>query len=139
MNLLNYIDRFILAAVLGPIKDSLQLAEREGGWLGDTVAGAFGSVFYVSYALFSPVVGWLGDRVPRKRLLAAGVGVWSVATFATGMCTSFEQMLIARGVLGIGEATYAILAPTLIADLFHRERRNAALTFFYLAVPFGAA
>jgi MFS family permease len=139
MNLLNYIDRFILAAVLGPIKDSLGLAGHEGGWLGDTVAGAFGSVFYISYALFSPVVGWLGDRAPRRYLLALGVGIWSVATFATGLCTSFEQMLVARGALGIGEATYAILAPTLIADLFHRERRNFAITFFYLAVPFGAA
>lgn len=131
MNLLNYIDRFILAAVLSPVQRDLTMNDSQAGWVG--------SIFYLSYTLFSPVVGWLGDRVPRRRLLALGVGVWSVATFGTGLCNTFEQMLIARSFLGIGEATYAILAPTLIADLFRREQRNRAITIFYLAVPFGAA
>jgi MFS family permease len=131
MNLLNYIDRFILAAVLGPVSEELHMNDWE--------AGAAGSIFYLSYALFSPVVGWLGDRVRRKYLLAAGVGVWSLATAGSGVCTHFGQFMAARGVLGLGEATYAILAPTLIADLFPREQRNRALTFFYLAVPIGAA
>jgi MFS transporter, Spinster family, sphingosine-1-phosphate transporter len=131
MNLLNYIDRFILAAVLGPVQDDLQLTDSQAGWIG--------SIFYLSYALFSPFVGWFGDRVPRRRLLALGVGIWSIATFGTGLCKTFEQMMVARSFLGLGEATYAILAPTLIADLFHREHRNRAITIFYLAIPFGAA
>jgi predicted MFS family arabinose efflux permease len=131
MNLLNYIDRFILAAVLEMLGKDVPMNE--------TQEGTVGSIFYVSYAVFSPVVGWLGDRVRRKYLLAAGVGVWSLATAGTGLCVSFGQLLLARSVLGVGEATYAILAPTLIADLFPREQRNRALTFFYLAVPFGAA
>lgn len=131
MNLLNYIDRFILAAVLGPVQDDLGMDDLQAGWVL--------SIFFVSYALFSPAVGWLGDRVPRRRLLALGVGVWSLATFATGLCRTFEQMMLARSLLGVGEATYAILAPTLIADLFRREKRNKAITIFYLAIPFGAA
>jgi MFS family permease len=131
MNLLNFVDRFILAAVLGPLKADLRLDNSE--------AGVVGSAFYISYALFSPLIGWLGDRVTRKYLLAASVGVWSVATFGSGLAQSFGGIVLARGVLGVGEATYAALAPTLIADLFPRRWRGLALTFFYIAVPVGAA
>jgi MFS family permease len=131
MNLLNFIDRFILAAVLDTVQAELHLDDAEGGFVG--------SSFYLSYALFSPLIGWLGDRVPRKYLLAASVGVWSVATFGTGLAHSYGQLVLARGLLGVGEATYAALAPTLIADLFPRRQRGLALTFFYIAVPLGAA
>lgn len=139
MNLLNFIDRFILAAVLGSVQKDLGLDDAQGG--------AVGSSFYITYAVFSPLIGWLGDRVTRKYLLAASVGVWSVATFGTGLVgrfgtdlvPAFWQMVLARGMLGLGEATYASLAPTLIADLFPREQRGRALTFFYIAVPLGAA
>src|SRR5208282_3768196 len=81
----------------------------------------------------------LGDRVTRKYLLAIGVAIWSLATFATGLAESYGGMLLARSVLGIGEATYATLAPTLIADLFPREKRSRALAIFYMAIPVGAA
>jgi MFS family permease len=75
----------------------------------------------------------------RKYLLTAGVAVWSLATFASGLVETYPQMLLARSVLGIGEASYAILAPTLIADFFPRERRGRALALFYVAIPVGAA
>jgi MFS family permease len=132
MNLLNYIDRFILAAVLKSVRADLDLTKFQAGVVG-------GSSFYLSYALFSPLVGWLGDRVTRKYLLAASVGLWSIATFGAGLAGSFGQMVFARSLLGVGEATYAALAPTLIADLFPRSQRGRALTFFYIAVPLGAA
>jgi MFS family permease len=131
MNLLNYIDRFILAAVLEPVGTDLQLDEVQQGFLS--------TIFLVVYSAFSPVMGWLGDRWPRKYLLAAGVGVWSVATFGTGLAGSYGHLILARSVLGIGEATYATLAPALISDLFPRDRRNRALTIFYVAIPLGAA
>jgi MFS family permease len=135
MNLLNFVDRFILAAVLGSVQKDAPL----GLGLNDEEAGAVGSAFYISYAVFSPLIGWLGDRVTRKYLLAASVGVWSLATFGSGLAHSFGEMVLARGLLGLGEATYAALAPTLIADLFPRQQRGRALTFFYIAVPLGAA
>jgi MFS transporter, Spinster family, sphingosine-1-phosphate transporter len=134
MNLLNFVDRFILAAVLGSVQDP-----HRGLDLTDFQAGVLGSSFYISYAVFSPLIGWLGDRVTRKYLLAGSVAVWSVATFGTGLAQSFGQMVVARGLLGVGEAAYAALAPTLIADLFPRAQRGRALTFFYIAVPLGAA
>jgi MFS family permease len=133
MNLLNYVDRFILAAVIPPVQRSLGFEQS------DAKAGFLSTIFFVSYAVFSPAMGWLGDRVTRKYLLAVGVGVWSLATFGSGLAESYGGMLLARSVLGIGEATYATLAPTLIADLFPRERRNRALAIFYVAIPVGAA
>jgi len=131
MNLLNYIDRYILAAVIPTIGKEFPLSETQKGWVG--------SAFLIGYVLFSPLVGWLGDRLPRRWLLAAGVGVWSLATVATGLAQDFEHLLLTRGFLGLGEATYAILAPALIADLFPRASRNRALTIFYVAIPIGAA
>jgi predicted MFS family arabinose efflux permease len=133
MNLLNYVDRFIWSAVQKQVK------EDESFLLNNTQAGTITSAFLVSYTLFSPVVGLLGDRVRRKYLLSAGVGLWSLATFASGLAGSYGQLLLARGVLGVGEASYATLAPALIGDMFRRDRRNQALTIFYVAIPLGAA
>jgi MFS transporter, Spinster family, sphingosine-1-phosphate transporter len=135
MNLLNFVDRYILAAVLKP----MQADAPVGLGLNDAQAGSVQSVFYITYALISPVIGWLGDRVPRKYVLAASVGLWSLATFCSGLARSYPEMLLARAVLAVGEATYTALAATLIADLFPRQQRGWALTFFYLAVPLGAA
>jgi predicted MFS family arabinose efflux permease len=131
MNLLNYIDRYVLGAVLGPVRDSLHIDQGQAGWLG--------SAFMISYTVVSPFMGWLGDRVTRKYLLAAGVGLWSLATFGSGMAETFGQMMIARSLMGIGEATYAVIAPTLIGDMFPRGQRSRALAVFYVAIPIGAA
>ncbi|HZT80865.1 MAG TPA: MFS transporter, partial [Gemmataceae bacterium] len=144
MNLLNYIDRFILAAVSAPVQKDLDVP-------GKALTGILGMAFLVSYSLCSPLMGWLGDRMRRTHLLALGVGTWSLATFASGLAGylhlpafgglsgGFWEMLAARSVLGVGEATYTILAPALIADLFPRERRSLALAVFYIAIPIGAA
>ncbi len=132
MNLLNYIDRYVLAAVVGPVQQTLGVTE-------DSRGGLLSTAFFLSYALVSPLVGWLGDRVTRKYLLAIGVGIWSLATFASGLANTFAHMLLARSVLGIGEATYATIAPTLIADMFPRSARSRALAVFYVAIPLGSA
>ena len=133
MNLLNYVDRFILASVITPVQESLGFAGQEAK------AGALSTVFFISYALFSPLFGWLGDRVTRKYLLAVGVGIWSVATFGSGLAESYAGIVLARSVLGVGEAAYATLAPTLLADLFPRDKRNRIMAIFYSAIPLGAA
>jgi len=133
MNLLNYIDRFILAAVLPKVQKSFGFEGEEAK------AGFLSTAFFISYALISPLTGWLGDRLTRKYLLAIGVGIWSLATFGSGLAESYGGMLLARSVLGIGEATYANLAPAMIADLFPRAKRGRALGVFYVAIPIGAA
>ena len=131
MNLLDYTDRFILSAVLTNIRKDLDLSGVQGGWLT--------SLFLISYALVSPFMGYLGDRTRRTRLLALGIGVWSVATLASGLVASYGQLCVARAFLGVGEATYGVIAPTILMDLFARQTRARVLSAFYLAMPLGGA
>lgn len=131
MNLLNYVDRFIFAAVGTPIMEELQLKPLPFGILA--------SSFMVVYTMVSPVVGFLGDRGDRRRLLAFGVGLWSLATVGTAFAQDFGQMFLARSLLGVGEASYGVVAPALLADLFEPRARARVMGFFYLAMPLGTA
>src|SRR3989442_15447845 len=88
LNFLNYIDRFILAAVLPRVKTELSLTDFQSGLLANA--------FLVAYFVSSPVFGVLGDRLSRTRLMAAGVSIWSLATAAAGMTRNFVQLLLAR-------------------------------------------
>ena len=131
LNFLNYIDRYILAAVLPRVQSELALTDFQ--------AGLLAPAFLVVYFITSPVFGALGDRISRTRLMAICVGAWSLATAATGMMRSFVQLLIARSFVGIGEAAYATLSPALLSDYFPRAQRGRAFAVFYVAIPVGAA
>src|SRR2546425_368834 len=131
LNFLNYIDRFILAAVLPRVKAELVLSDFQLGLLANA--------FLVAYFLTSPVFGILGDRASRPRLMAAGVGLWSIATAAAGMTRNFVQLLVARAWVGVGEAAYSTISPALLADYYPRSRRGRAFAIFYVAIPVGAA
>src|SRR5260370_20376032 len=87
----------------------------------------------------SPFTGVMGDRWPRFRLVGAGVLVWSLATVLSGLASTYPHLLLARSVIGIGEAGFGVVSPTLISDLFSRERRGRMLSFFYVAIPVGSA
>ena len=131
LNFVNYIDRFILAAVLPRIKSELVLNDFQLGMLANA--------FLVAYFITSPLFGRLGDRRSRPRLIAAGVAVWSLATAAAGLARSFTQLVVARAGVGVGEAAYATIAPALLADFFPAERRGRVFAIFYVAIPVGAA
>jgi MFS family permease len=131
MNLLNYVDRYVFAAVGLGIQRDLSLTKESFGYLS--------SSFMVVYTLVAPFVGWLNDRVDRRRLLAFGVGLWSVATVGTAFARSFNEMFWARAFLGIGEASYGVVAPTLLAEFFDIKRRGRVMALFYLALPVGTA
>ncbi len=131
LNLFNYLDRYVLASVVPPIKADLQLSDGEIGWLS--------SAFMIGYFATSPVFGYLGDRWPRKGLILSGVIVWSAGTILSGFAEDYRTLLYCRIMVGLGEASYAVLAPTWISDLFTAERRNNALTIFYAATPLGSA
>ncbi len=131
LNFLNYIDRFILAAVLPRVKSEFILTDFQLGLLAN--------IFLVSYFVTSPVFGALGDRVSRPRLMAAGVSAWSIATAAAGITANFVQLLIARAGVGIGEAAYASISPALLSDYFPRALRGRAFAVFYVAIPVGSA
>lgn len=131
MNLLNYVDRFVPSAVKDLFKADLGLTDAQTSYPL--------TAFVVVYMLTSPIFGALSDRVSRKVLIAAGVALWSLATAGAALATGFTSFLIARALVGVGEAAYATLAPPLLADFFPPERRNRVLTIFYVAIPVGAA
>src|SRR5436190_3516338 len=131
LNFLNYIDRFILSAVLPRIQSDLGLTNRQ--------AGLLATAFLVAYFITSPIFGVLGDRVSRTRLMAVGVGAWSLATAATGIMRNFSQLMMARSFVGVGEAAYATISPALLSDYFPRSKRGRAFAVFYVAIPVGAA
>jgi MFS family permease len=134
LNLLNYIDRFVMAAVLAKVQDDLQLSNSVGGWLG--------SMFLIGYFATSPIFGTLADRGGlgrRKRLMMLGVSIWSAATVASGLAHSALSLLVARAVVGVGEASYASIAPTIIDDLAAPEKKGRWMAIFYTAIPIGSA
>ncbi len=131
LNFVNYIDRYILAAVQPRILDEFHLSNTEGGLIF--------SAFLVVYFLTSPIFGRLGDRLSRTRLMAVGVGAWSLATAASGIVSSYVQLLTARAAVGVGEAAYGTISPALISDYFPAERRGRAFAVFYVAIPVGSA
>ena len=131
LNGLNYVDRYVGAATLPLILASFALTDAAGGLLQ--------SAFIVTYSLVCPVVGWIGDRSSRTRLAAIGVFVWSVATVASGLAPVYLALLLARAVVGVGEASYAVVTPSLLSDCYPHDRRARVLGIFYAAIPVGTA
>ena len=133
LNFLNYFDRFIVSAVLPTLKSSagLGLTSTQAGWLA--------SAFMVVYTVAAPAFGVIGDRGSRLRVIAVGVFVWSLATALGGLATSFAILVLARAIVGIGEAAYAPQAPPMLSDWFPREQRARVFAVFYAAFPIGTA
>ena len=131
LNFLNYVDRFIPAAVMPSIIAALHLK--------DSQAGSLSTLFILSYSLVSPVAGWLADRKPRFQLAAVGVFVWSLATFGSGLAPTFLALVVARALTGVGEASYVVVTPSLVSDYYPPARRGRALAIFYAAIPVGSA
>ena len=131
LNLLNYLDRLVLSAVLPKVQESLGLS--------NFVGGSLATVFLIGYFVTSPIFGQLADRGARKGIIAAGVAVWSIATFASGLATTALALVLGRAMVGVGEASYATLAPTIIDDMSPPDRKGRWLSVFYVAIPVGSA
>lgn len=146
INMFNYIDRYVLAAVEPSIRSSL-LHEPEtqadpgvhGVSGAKTKTGFLATAFLLSYMITAPIFGWLADRMSRWVLVGIGVMVWSLASGASGLAGTYAALLITRLFVGVGEAGYGPAAPTIISDLYPVERRGAVLSWFYMAIPVGAA
>ncbi len=132
INLLNYLDRFVVSALVESLKHST-LA------LSDTQLGSLMTGFIIVYMLASPVFGTLGDRGNRPRLLAFGVAIWSAATALGGLAWSYVSLFAARATVGIGEAAYGTISPALLADSYPKERRGRVFAIFFSAIPIGSA
>ena len=131
MNLLNYIDRYVPSAVKDLFKKDLHFTDLQ--------TSLPLTAFVIGYMLTSPLFGTLADRMSRKVLIAMGVALWSLATAGAALATGFVSFMVARALVGVGEAAYATISPSLISDYFPPERRNRILTYFYVAIPVGAA
>lgn len=134
LNLLNYLDRFVLSAVLPKVQDDLHLS--------NFVGGSLATVFLIGYFATSPIFGTLADRAPRggrRTLVALGIAVWSAATVASGLAGGGASLVAARAVVGVGEASYATIAPTIIDDIAPASQKGRWLAIFYAAMPIGSA
>jgi MFS transporter, Spinster family, sphingosine-1-phosphate transporter len=131
LNLLNYIDRYILPG-------AQPLIQKEFG-VSDQAMGALTTALFITYMCTAPLTGWLGDRFSRKPLIVAGATLWSLATLVTYWVHDYQSLYIRHALVGVGEATFGIFAPAVISDFFPARDRNRILSFFYLAIPVGAA
>jgi MFS family permease len=133
INLFNYLDRYLVSALVERLKHS-ELA------LTDAQLGSLMSAFLAVYTLSAPVFGALGDRRrARPKLIAFGVGCWSLATALSGFAGSYLWLLAARASVGIGEAAYGTIAPSLLSDYFPVDKRGRVMAIFFCAIPVGSA
>lgn len=153
INIFNYVDRQILSAVVPMIRTEYFGPEHTPGpvvgtllhWLEailgsnpeNAMIGLTAMAFMVTYMLAAPIFGLL--RLKRWWIVAAGVACWSLASGASGFAATFGALLLTRCFVGIGEAAYGPIAPTLIADMYPLKERGKMLSWFYLAIPVGSA
>jgi predicted MFS family arabinose efflux permease len=129
VNFLNFFDRTIPAVVLEPIRAEYKLD--------DTSLGLLGTSFTLTYAFAGIPLGYLSDRFNRKVIIIIGLTIWSLVTGATGLSWSFLSFFFIRLLVGIGEASCAPSANSLIGDLYPSEQRARAVGVFMLGLPLG--
>jgi MFS family permease len=155
INLFNYIDRQVLAAVVDPLKESFfgSGGARTGslGALQDwcraylgfkpelALIGVLSMAFMVTYMLLAPLFGRIAERRSRWLIVGIGVLLWSLASGASGLAGGFVGLLLTRCFVGVGEAAYGPVAPALISDLYPVKVRGRVLAWFYVAIPVGSA
>jgi MFS transporter, Spinster family, sphingosine-1-phosphate transporter len=131
LNLLNYIDRYILPGELSLVQSEFHATREQ--------MGALTTAMFFVYMLAAPITGWLGDRYPRKPLIIGGATLWSLATLSTAWVHNYWTLYFRHAIVGIGEASFGIFAPAVIADFYPERDRNRILSIFYVAIPVGAA
>ena len=131
LNLLDYLDRYIIAAVQSLVRRDFDISDARFGF--------FGTLFFLVYLATAPVFGYLGDRFPRRGILALGAILWSLATAGSSLATAYVWLLLTRGLVGIGEASFGTISPPFLADLFPVHRRGRVMAIFFLTIPAGAA
>ena len=131
MNFVNYLDRYILPAVQEQIKGEFHITDAQ--------IGSLTLWFMVAYVLSSPITGWLGDRFPRKPMIVVAALAIAAMNFVTASVHDYDSLNLRHAALGIGEASFGVFAPALLADYYSEEKRNRVLTIFNIAIPVGAA
>ncbi|XP_057372609.1 protein spinster-like [Daphnia carinata] len=130
VNLLKYMDRFTIAGILPEIQCFFDISDAQGGLLS--------TAFVVSYMLFSPIVGYLGDRFSRKLIMAIGITFWGISNLAGSFSESYSLFLTSRILVGIGESMFSTVSPTIISDVCIGDTRSKFLILYYFAIPVGS-
>ncbi|MFT6609680.1 MAG: putative MFS family arabinose efflux permease, partial [Qipengyuania sp.] len=129
---LNFLDRQLISILAKPIQDGLGITDGQLGLL----TGFYFALFYCFIAI---PIGWLADRTSRVKVLSAACAIWSAATAACGMAGTYGQLVVARMMVGVGEAGGVPPSYAIISDTFPRERRTTAMAIFNLGPPIGSA
>lgn len=132
LNVMNFVDRQLLASFANWIVPDLGLTNTEFGLL-------TGLIFIFFYSVAGVFMGVLADRVNRTRLIAAGLALWSALTALSGMAKGFVSLAIPRLFIGIGESIMTPTAMSLLADRFPSSRLGFASGVYYMGVPIGVA
>ncbi len=138
INLFNYIDRQVLSAVLPKLELDAKLFSPTDPWL-KTRLGTLTTGFMFSYMLLSPLFGWFADRGSRWIVIGGAVLLWSLASGGSGFAPTFLVLLLTRCCVGVGEAAYGPVAPSMLSDMYPENHRGRILSYFYLAIPVGSA
>ncbi|WP_017906122.1 spinster family MFS transporter [Pseudomonas asplenii] len=128
-NLFNFFDRTIPAIIIEPIRMEWHLSDFQ--------IGIIGTAFTLVYAIAGLPLGRMADNGSRSKLMGWGLAVWSGLTAVNGLVGSFWSFLLVRMGVGVGEASYAPAANSLIGDLFPAHRRARAMGIFMLGLPLG--
>jgi MFS transporter, Spinster family, sphingosine-1-phosphate transporter len=131
LNFVNYIDRYILPGVQEQVKHEFLISDKQ--------IGSLTFWFMIAYMATSPITGYLGDRFPRKPMIVIAALFWSGINFLTASVHSYDSLNLRHAALGVGEASFGIFAPALLADFYPEDQRNRVLTIFNVAIPVGAA
>lgn len=152
INLFNYIDRQILASVVSDIKLELLSNPDQPGFVGflmrtlggilhstpdNTLVSLLNTAFLASYVIVAPLLSSIS--VKRWWIIGGGIAVWSLASGGSGLAMTFGGLLLTRALVGVGEAAYGPVAPSILSDYYPVEKRGSALSMFYLAIPVGSA
>ena len=130
LNLLNFVDRQLIASFANFIVPDLGLTDTQYGFL-TTVP------FIVFYSIAGLFMGVLADMVNRPKLIAFGVVLWSVFTALTGAAKGFVSMAVPRMFIGVGESILTPTSMSLLSDSFPSKRMGFAAGFYYMGVPIG--
>ncbi len=136
INLFNYIDRQVLAALEPDIRASFFAPDDVNAM---TKTGLLGDAFFVTYMISAPILGLLADRISRWIIVGSAVILWSLASGGSGMAATFAILFATRICVGIGEGGYGPAAPTILSDLFSIEIRGRIMAIFCAAIPVGSA
>jgi MFS family permease len=128
-NLFNFFDRSIPAIIIEPLRHEWSLSDLQ--------LGLVGTAFTIIYAIAGVPLGRMADTGSRRKIMGWGLMAWSGLTAVNGFVTGFWSFLLVRMGVGIGEASYAPAANSLIGDLFPASKRARAMGIFMLGLPLG--